>query len=71
MAVEPTACAACGAVFGCGAASSGCWCADLQLSEVARSDLSAQFRSCLCRDCLEGFASSDEVPKAVEHELIR
>ncbi|HZI17825.1 MAG TPA: cysteine-rich CWC family protein [Pyrinomonadaceae bacterium] len=54
----PAACAACGAHFSCGAASSsGCWCGGLALDEAARAELRARYEGCLCRACLEGYAA--------------
>jgi hypothetical protein len=56
---EPSACAACGGEFVCGATLAGCWCGEIKLSEATRAELRARFRGCLCRACLERFAAGD------------
>lgn len=58
---EPSTCAACGNEFGCGAKLSGCWCAEIKLSEETIADLSKQYRGCLCRPCLEKLAEKSEI----------
>jgi hypothetical protein len=49
-------CEACGAAFSCGAALSGCWCAEVTLTEEVRAGLRERYGGCLCRACLERFA---------------
>ena len=56
---EPSTCEACGAQFACGASLSGCWCAEIKLSDSVRDELRARYRRCLCRACLEGFAAGE------------
>lgn len=46
-------CESCGNNFTCGASLSGCWCAEIKLSDEARADLKRRYRDCLCRECLE------------------
>jgi hypothetical protein len=55
---EPSACEACGQPFTCGAALTGCWCAELTLSAETRAELRARYQRCLCRACLERFAAA-------------
>jgi hypothetical protein len=55
---SPSVCEACGGPFGCGAQSSGCWCAEVKLTELVRAKLRERYSSCLCRACLERFAAS-------------
>ena len=52
---EPSTCEACGQPFQCGAKLTGCWCAEVKLSEQTRAELRAKYRGCLCRQCLESF----------------
>lgn len=51
-------CESCGESFSCGAQNSAasCWCAEVELTEQARAALRGQYKSCLCRACLERFA---------------
>ena len=49
----PKTCSRCGAGFGCGAATSGCWCA----AEAFRLPLPADGEDCLCRACLRAAAA--------------
>ncbi|HYO92635.1 MAG TPA: cysteine-rich CWC family protein [Pyrinomonadaceae bacterium] len=49
-------CARCDEPFSCGAQSSACWCAEVKLTEETRATLREQYKSCLCRACLEQFA---------------
>ncbi|HEX8846904.1 MAG TPA: cysteine-rich CWC family protein [Pyrinomonadaceae bacterium] len=53
-------CEACGETFTCGAGLSGCWCAEIELSEATRAELRERYRSCLCRSCLENYAESEK-----------
>jgi len=46
-------CEACGKPFTCGATLSGCWCSEIKLSDETRAELKTNYRSCLCRECLE------------------
>ena len=48
-----TVCAACGTVFGCGAAQATCWCAAVVLTPTASVDLVRRYQGCLCPACLE------------------
>jgi hypothetical protein len=52
-------CESCGGEFGCGANSEGCWCAEINLGEEARQELKVNFKSCLCRNCLENYISRE------------
>jgi hypothetical protein len=54
---EASVCEACGGEFACGAKLSGCWCAEVELSEAVRAELRLRYRGCLCRACLERFAA--------------
>jgi Cysteine-rich CWC len=56
---EPSTCESCGGEFTCGATLAGCWCGELKLTDETRADLSARFRRCLCRACLERFAAGE------------
>ncbi len=55
----PSVCEACGAEFTCGARLSGCWCAEIKLSEDVRARLRESYAGCLCRSCLERFAAEE------------
>jgi hypothetical protein len=57
---EASVCESCGAEFSCGASLEGCWCSELKLSEAARAELRTRFSRCLCRACLERYASKGE-----------
>jgi hypothetical protein len=52
-------CEACGGPFTCGARLSGCWCAEIKLSDETLTELKQRYRSCLCQQCLEGFAARE------------
>ncbi len=55
----PSKCEACGNEFACGAKLSGCWCAEMKLSDETRADLGKQFSGCLCPACLKQLAEKD------------
>lgn len=50
-------CESCGNEFSCGASLTGCWCAEIKLSDEDRAALKKRFRDCLCRACLERLAA--------------
>jgi hypothetical protein len=50
---ETKTCEACGKEFGCGAASAKCWCFEIDLSKETLGKLRQDFKSCLCKDCLD------------------
>lgn len=51
-------CEACGESFACEISlATGCWCGEVILSEAARQQLRANYKSCLCRACLEKAAA--------------
>lgn len=50
-------CESCGVTFGCyPAPEGGCWCAEVKLSDEARTEVRSKFGDCLCPDCLVKFA---------------
>ena len=55
---KPSVCESCGEEFICGATLKGCWCMEIKLSEETRQKLKENFRSCLCRNCLEKYTIS-------------
>jgi hypothetical protein len=56
-------CASCGNNFTCGASLSGCWCAEIKLTDEARAELKTRYRDCLCRNCLEQISQIEEPAK--------
>lgn len=50
-------CEACGNAFECGASLRGCWCAEIKLSDAQRAQMRSRYKGCLCRECLERFAT--------------
>jgi hypothetical protein len=54
---EPSICEACGEEFVCGATLTGCWCTEIQTTPEQRGKMRERYSRCLCRTCLEGFAS--------------
>ena len=52
----PRQCEACEQPFVCGASLKGCWCWAVKLSDAARQQMRAQYKECLCPDCLQRFA---------------
>ena len=56
---NPAVCESCGERFSCGANSENCWCFDLNLTEQDLEQLEANFKSCLCRNCLEKVSAAD------------
>lgn len=54
--MKPSACAACGGDFDCGAALPRCWCTELSVTDNKLAELNALYAGCLCRKCLERFA---------------
>jgi hypothetical protein len=65
-ALSATTCEACGEPFTCGAALGACWCAEVELSDSARAELRARYKTCLCRACLEKLAGSED-PASITH----
>jgi hypothetical protein len=55
---EPSTCEPAANLFKCGAKLTGCWCAEVKLSEQVRAELRAKYRGCLCRQCLEKFEAA-------------
>jgi Cysteine-rich CWC len=53
-------CAACGAVFGCGAAIGSCWCTEVVLTPQALEVLRARHEGCLCQSCLAAAADASQ-----------
>ncbi len=52
-------CARCGRSFVCGADQPSCWCDAIRLTDAQRTSLSSlQLVGCLCRECLEGLATT-------------
>ena len=49
-------CPHCGKTFECVHAAD-CWCAKIQLSDVAKAKLKMQFNDCLCETCLREIAA--------------
>jgi len=59
------ACEACGETFACEISlGTGCWCAEIKLSDEARKELRAKYRNCLCRACLEKAAAANSSSEA-------
>lgn len=56
----PRSCEACGQPFVCGASVKGCWCFQIKLSTEVREQLRAQYKDCLCSDCLQRFSKQAE-----------
>jgi hypothetical protein len=50
---ETKTCESCGAQFSCGANTEKCWCFAVDLSADALAKLQEDFKSCLCKDCLQ------------------
>lgn len=53
----PMACESCGNAFVCGVSLAGCWCSEIKVSAEVRAEMRSRFKRCLCRPCLERFAS--------------
>lgn len=51
------ACESCGAEFTCNAGQETCWCFEVEVSPEKLEDLRENFKSCLCKDCLEKIPS--------------
>jgi hypothetical protein len=51
--LETKICESCGQDFSCGAQSKTCWCFEVDLSKETLTKLQEDFKSCLCRDCLD------------------
>ena len=50
-------CPNCTSSFSCSADRPGCWCQDVHVPGEALDDLRAQLTGCVCRSCLDRFAS--------------
>jgi len=50
---RPQQCEACGQPFVCELGLQGCWCGQVKISETTRQMLRTNYKSCLCRGCLE------------------
>ena len=46
-------CSKCQTVFHCQNDARGCWCEELQLSEITLANLKAGYENCLCPTCLK------------------
>ena len=55
----PSVCESCGEEFTCGATLKGCWCMNVEITEKTREQLKAEFKNCLCKNCLEKFNSAE------------
>ncbi|MEO6393089.1 MAG: cysteine-rich CWC family protein [Pyrinomonadaceae bacterium] len=55
-------CEACGEEFTCGASLAGCWCTELKLTDEAQAALREKYQQCLCRPCLEKYATAESTP---------
>jgi hypothetical protein len=53
------ACPACGAGFRCGAASGGCWCAELRVPAARLREIETLYAGCLCARCLVRLAAPE------------
>jgi len=53
-------CESCGATFGCcPVPNSGCWCADVPISDAALAELKTKFGECICPACLAKYAQKE------------
>jgi Cysteine-rich CWC len=50
-----TTCESCGEAFACELSASGCWCGKVELTDAARAEIRAQYKSCLCPTCLSRY----------------
>jgi hypothetical protein len=50
-------CARCGAEFGCGATTGGCWCATVDVPPAVLLELDRIHDGCLCPGCLQSAAA--------------
>ncbi len=50
---RPQQCEGCGQPFVCELGLKGCWCGQVKISEETRQKLRTEYKSCLCRTCLE------------------
>ena len=58
-------CESCGATFGCcPVPNSGCWCADVAISDAARAELKTKFAECICPACLTKYAQKEPTAQA-------
>ena len=53
--VEPSVCPKCGKAFHC-STSSKCWCYEVDISPETMEEIDRAYDSCLCPDCLKGYA---------------
>jgi Cysteine-rich CWC len=52
-------CEACGATFGCGAATGSCWCAEVDVTPATLEALREGYATCLCPACLSAAAAEE------------
>jgi hypothetical protein len=52
-------CESCGKEFSCGASLRGCWCSEVNLSDITRAELRGLYKDCLCRECLEKLSAKE------------
>jgi hypothetical protein len=57
-------CESCGREFGCGADDQECWCATLTLSGDRLAILREHFERCLCPDCLQLAAATNDASRS-------
>ena len=53
----PERCERCGAGFGCGATTGGCWCATVDVAPAVLLELDRTYDGCLCPECLQSAAA--------------
>jgi hypothetical protein len=56
-------CERCGQPFHCGASLLGCWCMEIKVSDAAHTYMRANYKGCLCRNCLTQFAGPEDTWK--------
>lgn len=53
-------CEVCKKEFNCSAESGICWCFDINLPDSTLAELNAEFKNCLCENCLKAARKMSE-----------
>lgn len=64
---EIKSCESCGKEFHCGASSEKCWCFEIDLSQDTLAELRENFKSCLCKSCLQQKSLTVNKVKAINN----
>jgi hypothetical protein len=71
LGTDDVICPRCTEIFGCGARTGGCWCAEVTLDDAVRADFAHFYDGCLCPDCLREVEDARPAQPSVREFLVR